>query len=203
MSRRPRSRDRALAGLALAALLLAVGVAVGAGLRTRAAGEVTAETRRTTATGPATTPEPDAPAPPRAVALRAFRAFDPQGDGSENDDRASLGTDGDPATFWSTERYRSFFKDGVGLLLDAGAAVTLVRVVVTTDTPGFRAGVQVGPTPEGPFTPVAAAVRIGARTTLKLRPRSARYAVLWIVEIPPGSAAHVNEVRGWQTGSAP
>lgn len=199
-----RTGHRVLAGLALVTLLFAVGVAVAAGLRSSGAGDVAAETSETAATAPAgTVSSGQSPAAPVPVRLRAVRAFDPEGDGSENDERAPLATDGDPATFWATERYRSFFKDGVGLVLDAGEPVTLVRVVVTTDTPGFRAGVKVGPTPEGPFVAVAPAVAVGGRTTLKLRPRNGRYAMLWIEQIPPASAAHVSEVRAWRAGGAP
>ena len=59
-----------------------------------------------------------------AIALQGVRAYDPRppGDNSEHDDEAPLATDGSARTFWKTETYNTFFKPGVGLVLDAGAA---------------------------------------------------------------------------------
>ncbi|HEX7526522.1 MAG TPA: hypothetical protein VF327_09455, partial [Gaiellaceae bacterium] len=57
-------------------------------------------------------------------------------------------TDGKPATFWTTDIYRSAsfggLKPGVGLVLDAGTAVALKTLTVVSDTPGFTATIQVG-----------------------------------------------------------
>ena len=43
-----------------------------------------------------------------------------RGDGEEHDERVADATDGDPATYWTTETYQAFTKPGVGLVLDAG-----------------------------------------------------------------------------------
>ena len=68
----------------------------------------------------------------------------------------SLATDGNAKTAWKTEHYRSTFgKSGVGLVLDAGRPVKASRVVVTTETPGYAAQVQVGNSATGPFSPVS------------------------------------------------
>ena len=57
-----------------------------------------------------------------AVRLQAVASFDPPpGDGEEHDERVADATDGDPATYWTTETYEAFTKPGVGLVLDAGA----------------------------------------------------------------------------------
>ena len=59
-----------------------------------------------------------------------------------------------PKTAWKTEHYRSTFgKSGVGLVLDAGRPVKASRVVVTTETPGYAAQVQVGNSADRPVQP--------------------------------------------------
>jgi hypothetical protein len=192
---------RWLAAAGLAVLVVAVTVAVARGLRS---GDETAATAPATTAAKASTEKKAAKAPapaPVVVRLRGLKGFDPEGDGRERDDTAALATDGDVSTGWQTESYTSFFKDGVGLLLDAGKPVTLTRVVVTTDTPGVSAGIRIGTRPEGPFAPVTQVKKLGARTTFIPRPRKGRYVVVWIDEIPNGGSAGVDEVRAWRAGS--
>ena len=131
------------------------------------------------------------------VKLTGVAAYDPPpGDGREHPDEVGEATDGDLGTSWTTEKYESFAetKDGVGLVLAAGRVVELESVTVRTDTPGFTAQIQVGSSTEGPFEPVSTDQPVGATTTFELEPRQGRYVVVWITDIPPGSAAHVNEV---------
>ena len=95
-------------------------------------------------------------------------AYDPEGDQSENGGDAHLATDGNPTTAWKSEHYRTtFHKSGVGLVLDAGKPVQASRVVVTTDTPGYNAQVQVGDSPTGPFTAVSGSKTTTARTIVR------------------------------------
>jgi hypothetical protein len=80
-----------------------------------------------------------APKPVR-IKLVAVSAYDPEGDGHENDAAVANAVDGDPATFWSTEHYtHGFFKQGVGIVLDAGRRRSIGRVLVGTDGAGSRA----------------------------------------------------------------
>ena len=111
---------RLLAAGALAVLLLALGWAVANGLDEDDAASQAPPTRETVAT--TTRPKPTTPPAARArfVKLTAAGAFDPEGDGHERDEEASLAVDGNRSTFWRTERYSRFFKTGVGLVLDAG-----------------------------------------------------------------------------------
>jgi hypothetical protein len=191
--------QRLLAAIGLAGVLLAVVVAVISGA---SSGDDEAAPARTATTAKPTTPPANTRAPaPVVVSLRGLSGFDPEGDGRERDDLASLAADGDVSTAWETESYTSFFKDGVGLLLDAGKTVTLTRVVVTTETPGVSAGIRVGASADGPFTPVTPVKKLGARTTFTPRKRKGRYVVVWIDEIPGGGSASVNEVRAWRAGS--
>ena len=109
----------------------------------------------------------------------------------------SAATDGDQATFWSTESYSSpafgNLKPGVGLVLDAGGAVKLGSITVTTDTPGYTALIMAGDSEAGPFSDDSSSQTVGASTTFSLNGASARYYVIWITRLPPGDAAHVNE----------
>lgn len=77
---------------------------------------------------PTTVPVPvtAVPAVPVAAAVQA-RAFDPDGDGTENDDQAANVLDGDPGTAWSTVCYADEYlggKGGVGVVVTLGAAGT-------------------------------------------------------------------------------
>jgi hypothetical protein len=132
-----------------------------------------------------------------AIPLEGIRAYDPSppGDNSEHDDEAPLATDGDPATFWKTETYNTFFKPGVGLVLDARARRQVKRVTVTTDTPGYTAAIRAGSSDNGPFTAVAPGKTVGTATTFALNNADARYYVVWITALGGASVAHVNEVR--------
>ncbi len=152
---------------------------------------------KTTAATPVT--KPAVKPPPAAVAIKVTGAgaYDPEGDRSENGGDARLATDGNAKTAWETEHYRSTFtKSGVGLVLDAGKPVRASRVVMTTATPGYSVQVQAGNSLEGPFSPVSGSKLTSARTAFALKPRRARYLVIWITSMPPGGvAAAVNEVR--------
>jgi hypothetical protein len=181
---------RLAAGAALGLFLLGLGMAVARGLGD---GETTATPTQPAATTTAAKPKPPKPAP--FVRLQAVGALDPEGDGRENDDLVPLAVDGDQATAWETERYTSFFKPGVGLVLDAGRAVRLERVIVTTGTPGYTAEIRAGSSAAGPFTTVAAARAVTQRTVFAVPKRRARYLVVWITELADGSAAAVAEVR--------
>jgi hypothetical protein len=147
----------------------------------------------TTATTTATTPRG-----PSTVGLAGVSAYDPEGDGHENDAEALLATDGDRATFWGTEHYtHGFGKSGVGLVLDAGRRRRLSRVVVETDNPGFTAEIRIGRNEGGPFHRVSLNRALAATTTFRLRKGTAgRYVVVWVTSVPTASGeAHINEVR--------
>ena len=161
-------------------------------------GDDGAKTAAPATTTPAPTPPPPVkkpPAPTRIV-VTGVGAYDPEGDKSENGGDARLATDGNAKTAWKTEHYRSTFgKSGVGLVLDAGRPVKASRVVVTTETPGYAAQVQVGNSATGPFSPVSGSKKTASRTTFALKPRRGRYVVIWITSMPAGGEAAVNEVR--------
>lgn len=203
-----RARLLAVAGLALliGAFLAAIQVGTsGGGPSPRPAATPAEREGKARAARGAVKPQKRAPVHQRRTPalvprrLVAVAAYDPDGDGHENDGAAAEATDGDPATAWSTEHYRSFaYKSGVGLVLDAGRPVKLARLVVVSDTPGFVAEVAAGSSPQGPFSPVSAGQAVGSTTAFALEESdAARYRMIWITSLgaESGGVAHVNEVR--------
>jgi hypothetical protein len=188
------SGRRLLAAGALATFLLGLGVAVAVGL---GGDDPTVSASPTTTTSTQPRPQPRSPRPPAAhfVELTPAGAFDPEGDGRERDEDASLAVDGRQDTFWRTERYSSFFKKGVGLVLDAGRRVRVEQVVVDSPTPGIQAEIRVGWARDGPFATASPARTLTSRTRFPVARRPARYVVVWVVELPPESAGGISEVR--------
>jgi putative peptidoglycan lipid II flippase len=127
--------------------------------------------------------------PPARVA--AVGTYDPQGTGEpgENDSLAAFATDGNPETYWATETYETFSKDGVGLVLDAGTPVELSRLTVSSTTPGFEAEIRAGSSESGPFEPVSSSKTVGERTTFTLDGAAAQYYVVWITKLPEASGS--------------
>jgi hypothetical protein len=127
------------------------------------------------------------------VQLEGIASFDPPpGDDEEHSERVEDATDGDPATYWTTERYNTFAKSGVGLVLDAGAARQLSQIAITTDTPGFTAEIRAGDSPDGPFDTVVGSSRtVEGSATWDLEGAEARYYVVWITQLD--RVAHINE----------
>jgi eukaryotic-like serine/threonine-protein kinase len=131
------------------------------------------------------------------VSLSGVGAWDPQGGDGEHDSDAPRAADGNPVTYWGTEHYQSFDKPGVGVVLEAPSAVRLKSVTVTTDTPGFTAEIQSGPSAHGQFGTVVSPSRVvGTRTRFPIQSsKTAKFYLVWITQLPPGSdTAHVNEV---------
>jgi serine/threonine-protein kinase len=133
------------------------------------------------------------------VQLSALGGYDPQGDGTEHNERAAWATDANSATAWATETYDSQdfggLKDGVGLVLSAGSPVKLARLTVTTPTPGFTAEIQAGSAPTGPFSADSSSQTVEGSTTFTLNGTSAQYYVVWITQLPLGGRAEISEVR--------
>jgi serine/threonine-protein kinase len=138
------------------------------------------------------------------VALTGITSFDPYGDNkTENSGAAPNVTDGNQATYWSTEHYNdapSLDKPGVGVVVDAGTVVQLTRLIVVTDTPGFKAQIKATNTEGGTTENVSAVKVVGATTSFVISSSGPkRYYVIWITRLPQDrSYAHVNEVRGFK-----
>ncbi|MFL5959536.1 MAG: protein kinase domain-containing protein [Gaiellaceae bacterium] len=133
------------------------------------------------------------------VELRGLTDYDPQGNGGEHSDTASLATDSSATTSWTTETYgnQDFggLKDGLGLVLDAGSAVKLTELTVQTPTPGFTAQIQAGDSSGGGFTGDSSSQTVSSdKATFTLDGKTAQYYVIWITQLPPGNRAEISEV---------
>jgi eukaryotic-like serine/threonine-protein kinase len=133
------------------------------------------------------------------VTLHGVGDYDPQGTGSEHSSSAPLATDGDPGTAWYTEHYASAafggLKDGLGLVVNAGRAVKLGKLTVSTSTPGFTAKILAGNSPSSGFQADSASRTVSGTTTFTLSGKSAQYYVVWITQLPPGGSAKIEEVK--------
>jgi hypothetical protein len=128
----------------------------------------------------------------RPVSLEGVASYDPDGDNEEHSERVRQATDGDLATYWTTESYRAFAKPGVGLVLRATGKPR--QLALRTDTPGFTAEIRAGDSAEGPFdTVVGDEKTTGTSTVWDLDDTDARYLTIWITDLD--RVAHVNEVR--------
>ena len=128
-----------------------------------------------------------------SVHLAAISDYDPEGDGREHPEAVPNATDGNETTYWTTESYSSFQKAGVGIVLDAGKAVELSSITITSDEPGFTAKIQAGNNADGGFKDVSRDQEVESRTTFDLYGGKYRYYVVWITD--PNRRAHINEVR--------
>jgi predicted Ser/Thr protein kinase len=129
------------------------------------------------------------------ITLSGVGAYDPDGTGGEHDSSAPLATDGDASTFWYTEHYRTFAKQGVGVVLDAGGAAKAKSITVTSATPGFTASILAGDSSTGPFVSDSGSRTVDGSATFALRGRRARYYVVWITNLGSNASVDVNEVK--------
>jgi eukaryotic-like serine/threonine-protein kinase len=177
----------------LTMLLAAVAVAAVLLLTTRETGKDSSEAKA------------PAPTPLRDVTLINAKDFDPPpGDGDEHADEVRNAIDGDRATSWSTESYRSGTlapKPGVGIYVTAEGPVAARRLEVLSDTPGWSAQVYAAEAPattlQGWGSPIA---RLGGerKETIDLRaPNGRRYQsyLIWIEKLPPGGKVELSEIR--------
>jgi len=126
-----------------------------------------------------------------AATIADAKAFDPFGDGAENDDRADAVTDGDPATVWQTEGYDDQAiktKPGVGLYVTLNKAVALAAVKVNSPTSGWSAEIYVAETPKGDVAswgaPVSTKSHIAAgATTFELGGKKGGVVLIWITDL--------------------
>ncbi|HEV2888859.1 MAG TPA: protein kinase family protein [Frankiaceae bacterium] len=133
-------------------------------------------------------------APGTVVAPVKVTAFDPQGDGEENDNEVSLAHNGDATDAWHTTVYYNSpalgnLKSGVGLLVDLGQPVAVDRLVLAFAEPGesveLRAADALGADASA-FPVVASADDVKVPVTLKPRPgTTARYWLVWITKLAP------------------
>jgi eukaryotic-like serine/threonine-protein kinase len=130
------------------------------------------------------------------IRLAAIRDRDPFGDdNSEHPEDVTKATDGQFETYWTTQRYLSFDKPGVGIILDAHREVEPETLTIRTDTEGYTAHIRAGDSESGPFHRVSPDLEVTNGLAFDLVKAKARYFVIWITDIEGFlGVAHVNEV---------
>lgn len=133
--------------------------------------------------------------------LVEVRAFDPLGDGSENEQRSRFVRDGDKTTAWSTERYGSAefggLKSGVGLLFRFDRKAICQSVTIHTTSPGWSGQVRVADAyASSPDAYRLAGQVTGATTDQQIGTggASGEYWLLWFTLLPPAGGGYRLEV---------
>jgi eukaryotic-like serine/threonine-protein kinase len=135
----------------------------------------------------------------RDPTVRAVSELDPPpGDGHEDPQHLGALTDQDPATVWSSERYRQrsvAFKGGVGLVFQLSKTAT--RLVVESSTSGWGAQVFVAEAPHDNFAawgqPVTGQADIAGTTSFALEP-TGRYVLLLITDVGAANQLRIADV---------
>jgi serine/threonine protein kinase len=124
---------------------------------------------------------------PSVIPVVTIRSVDPFGGGEESDERLPNLIDGDPDTFWRTERYRDpleLLKPGVGL------AIELERDPVTMQISSINGGALVdvawtgGEVDPNSWETVARVELLSGTIDLQLPGRSGGTWVVWITSLP-------------------
>ncbi|WP_344902839.1 protein kinase family protein [Actinomadura meridiana] len=197
-----RGGNRALLGIAAAALTVIVGL--GAWALLRGSGD-----NDPTNPGAADPKRSSAPATPATTKLpvQSAAGVDPAGqDGGEGQEKGRLAIDGKEGTAWRSSYYTSpefgNLKEGVGLLLDMGHQVSISEVkALLPEAPGATIQLKIGDTPDPKaMKKVQTLTTSGSRaSTFQVPGRpSARYVLLWFTKISNGTdgqlRAEVSEV---------
>ncbi len=138
------------------------------------------------------------------VPIARAASFDPApGDGSENENRAHLAVDSDPATAWTTSRYstRLFgnLKRGVGLVVQLGERAALTTLDLRTGHEGWSAQIYVANQVAGDLTgwgaPVATVASGSTQEQIDLGERRGAVVLIWVTDLGANRQFELNEVR--------
>lgn len=142
-----------------------------------------------------------------ALTIASATAFDPTGDGRENDELTGNVHDGDPSTAWRTEGYNdrdiTKLKDGVGIVLSLGSTATLESLELQSPTSGWRAEIYVAATAadelDGWGEPVATTEHLASGSnTVDLGDAEGGAVLIWILDrgdAPGRAPAEIQEAR--------
>ncbi|MDQ4148755.1 MAG: protein kinase, partial [Actinomycetota bacterium] len=122
---------------------------------------------------------------PSPLVIASGQAYDPQGDGEENDSEVPLAFDGDTNTWWSTSSYRNpalgGLKEGVGLILDLGSPKRVESVRVQSVVGGWQGMIRFSNDGRN-FSPSGQAVTAQVDETFETE-GTHRYLLLWITSL--------------------
>lgn len=156
-----------------------------------------------------TAPAPGPTLRARPVTVSGVTVFSPQGY-PDNSATATRVIDGDPATTWSTDRYRNqfpAFKQGVGLLLTVGNSAPLASVGIDSPSAGTVVEIRSAPTPAPTLseTTVLSTATLNAGHTMITLPANppVQYLMVWITRLAtsPGTyTSAISEITLQQAG---
>ncbi|MER5306957.1 protein kinase family protein [Streptomyces sp. NPDC002773] len=143
---------------------------------------------------PVPTPTADEkPPPPKPLTIESAHDFDPLGNGAEKPQAIDRAFDGDPSTFWYTDRYFgpdfANLKTGVGVVLDLGKAQEVSSVELSflghTSVELRTAPSDASSAPSTPDAFTTQASGDGTEVTLKpTKPVTTRYVLVWLTNLP-------------------
>ncbi len=117
-------------------------------------------------------------------------AFDPFGDGQEDDAHTGQAVDGDVTTAWSTEHYNDPLqntKKGVGLRIELEGDAKISSVTVKTNQDGWSGDIYVSSDPGSTLadwgTPQAGGAELGMSKTFTMDARG-KYVLIWLTVLP-------------------
>lgn len=206
-----RGWDRlALRAGAIALVLLAAVGLVGLGVRLVLG---LGSSPLTVAAPPPPTPSPSSVAPTtppaageQVLPIVSVSDYDPFGNNTENPGLTRLAVDANPATAWTTVRYRSADlgggKPGVGLMVDLGAPRPVDAVVLHLVGNGTDLSLLATDDPTAKFstfTRMAEVTGAGSTVTLRVpRPVTTRYVLVWLTTVPSTDGAYqggISDIR--------
>jgi cytoskeletal protein RodZ len=180
------------------------GASPGQGGQAQSAAASTPSARPSSAS-PSPSPSPTAAAT-RALTPAGVAAFGPGGtaDG-DHPQSAALALAGDPGRPWRSSWYTTArfgnLKNGTGLLVDMGRAVTVSMVRVSLGHPGADLELRAGRVPALAALPrVASSAGAGVTVQFRLaRPPHVRYLLVWFTRLPPDNAG-TYQATVWKIG---
>jgi len=133
----------------------------------------------------------------KPVHLLGTGAYDPFGTGGEHDAAASRATDRNRETFWDSEHYDNFTKEGVGLVLKAPDSTSLSKLTVNSVGTSFDAQIKGGDSATGPFTDLTGAFQpVGSSKAFEIDTHGNKYLyyMVWLKLPFEGGQAQISEV---------
>ncbi|WP_067628168.1 protein kinase family protein [Actinomadura latina] len=197
-----RPANRALIGVAAAALTVIVGIGAwalsGSGSKDDSGGDGAVDPKKSSA----------APAPSAsALTVQSAKGVDPVGDdGGKGEGKGRLAIDGKSGTTWRSSFYTSAdfgrLKEGLGLQLDMGKTVKIKEIrAELPEAAGAKIQLRIGDSPDpSAMQKVQTVTTSGPGSTTIQVPgtRSGRYVLLWFTELSQGTdgqfRAEVSEV---------
>lgn len=184
----PRSTSRRLLIAAGVLVLAAIGLVVLGRVLSGGGPILPEQPTATTAPVVTTIDIPATTLPAEAATVFSVEAYDPFGEGGENNSLVDNVLDGDASTVWRTERYQdpiTLVKPGVGLRFTVEGSPDHVQIIGFSEGTTFElrwSGVALSETTD--WERVAGAKAPPGAASFKLPPRQGGYWLIWLTDVP-------------------